>query len=228
MNIFEPLKCSCQVCMRIIRPQSVAMHHELIDIMKHHSPIYSPPSWKNETSEEENEDNVTYNFHRIFLNYHLKPPRILAAVYSPDRASIAYINSLSRTFESTDFCSDIGHTLHINKTSDNSHTYDRIPNVPLNNPARRLYNMIPPVHTAFSLTTQDYQTTQIYDLTDIADQRNQVRRFIQSNQINNPLSYIYYIPTSLLTHILEYLYDNPDFNYIQLLKNHQYDSMCCS
>jgi hypothetical protein len=211
MSIFEPLKCACSVCMRVIEPQSIEMHAELLDIIPYHAPLYKP--------------DANHNFFQIFLNYHIKPPRILAAVYSPDKCSISYINNLNKSSTATEFCSDIGHTLHVladrslhvldDKTK-NRYKYTRSPNIPPSSPFSNTYSHLPPIHVAFSISTSEYHTACVYDLTDIVVQRDEIRRFAHV-ATNPPQTYLYHLPLSILISIAGYLYDNPVFNNRQLL-----------
>lgn len=197
MNIFESLKCSCQVCIQNANHQSEAIHKELQDIIQHHKPLYDPPP-----------TDIFHSFHRVFLNFHLKPPRLLAAIFKPGSIAIAHINSLNRSVGSTEFCSDIGHTLYITNHPDGTVTYERFANVP--RPRRySLNHIIPPVHDAFSISTREYETTRIWDITDILSQRQIVRKFIADH--NNPYTRFYYLPTQVLANILNYLYDNTEF-----------------
>lgn len=231
MNIFEPLKCACSVCMRVIEPQSVDMHTELLDIIPHHAPLYKP--------------DTNHNFYQIFLHYHIKPPRLLAVVYSPNKCAIAFINNLNKSVNSTEFCSDIGHTLHVvaeeslhvvaeeslydspkstlppNPTK-NRYKYTRSPNVPPSYPFSNTYSHLPPIHVAFSISTEEYHSARVYDLTDIVVQREEARRFIFV-ATTPPQTFLYHLPLSILISIAGYLYDNPLFNNREFLTAFEMD-----
>ena len=212
-TIFEPLKCSCQVCVKNIDMQSAAMHWEFSDIAQFHAPIFSPSEYPNQQNQQQQQQNR--GFHQIFLNLHLKPPRLLVVNSGPTTA-IAHINSLNRSTNGTDFCSDIGHTLFIQEQPQQNNTvkYRRYANIPPRRFSNSLKQWIPPIHEAFSISDAELDTTRIWDITDIVAQRDEVRKCI--HVVKN--TYLNKMPPQVLAIILQNLYDNYAFCLRELTK----------